>query len=154
MAITTFDHVALLVTDLDSAIRDYGRLLEVLDPKQVQGVVLDQSLVDGHLIRWATFSKGSSGSCIQLIQSSLPRDRKLLSRRGECVHHIAFCSSDVRETSTDLVSAGIPVLHREPVQAADRPWLAWNFVAPSRAHGVLVEVSQQYRVEGAHWVKG
>lgn len=153
MARSMFDHVALLVADLDAAVRDYTEILRVLDPTEIREVVCDHSIVDGCRVRWATFVKEDGGACIQLIESELPKDRELLSGRGECIHHIAFCSPDVRETSRQLLSAGIPVLHPEPVHAVDRPWMTWNFISPRHAHGVLVEISQEYKVKNGTWVK-
>jgi methylmalonyl-CoA/ethylmalonyl-CoA epimerase len=153
MAKATFDHVALLVRDLDEAIEDYKTILSVLDPKQITEVVRDEATVEGARVRWATFVKGEGGMALQLIESEVPRDRQLLSRRGECVHHIAFCSSNVEETTAQLSESGIPVMHKVAPHAPDRPWLRWNFVAPGDAHGVLIEISQQYSVRDGKWVE-
>jgi|SRR5579872_3765090 len=153
MAGATFDHVALLVRNLDEAIEDYRKILAVLDSKQLIDIVRDEAMVDGARVRWATFLKGEGGAALQLIESELPRDRELLARRGECVHHISFCSSNVEETGAELSDKGIPVMYKVPPHSPDRPWLRWNFVAPANAHGVLIEISQRYKVVNGKWVE-
>ena len=152
MARARFDHVAILVGDLDRAIDDFRKILSVLDPKQISEIVLDEDVVDGAKVRWATFVKGDGGAALQLIESQIPRDQNLLDKRGECVHHISFCSTNVDETSNELLRSGVPVLYKNPPHSPARPWLRWNFIGPTEAHGVLIEISQEYKVEGGKWV--
>ena len=148
-----FDHVALLVRDLDSAVQDYVEILSVLDPEQVHEIVWNDGVVDGFNVRWATFVKHDGGVVIQLLESQVPNDQKLLEKRGECVHHLAFCSTDVEETVKQLADSKIPLTSQRLSGSPDKPWLKWTFVHPRKAHGVLVEVSQQYKVENGDWVK-
>ena len=78
--------------------------------------------------------------------------KKMLDKRGEQVHHVAFLSSDVDTTVQQLRDAGIPILQEENTAPDTMPWLKWNFVPPDYVGGVLVEVAQRYDVEGEEWV--
>lgn len=147
-----FDHVALLVRNLEQAVQDYEEIFSVLD-SDISGIVWDEGLADGFRVRWATFVKSDGGTVLQFIQSDHPRDKKLLEKKGECVHHLAYCSTNVEQTAKSLIDAGIPITHSEPVSPPDKPWLKWTFIPPAKAHGVLIEVATQYKVKDGKWVK-
>ncbi len=61
-----FDHVAMLVNDLDASVEKWRMLLEVLDPGQAHEVVWGEGEENGEKMRWATFSK-PGGTAIQLF---------------------------------------------------------------------------------------
>lgn len=153
MAQVRFDHVAFLVRDLERAVQDYVDILSVLDPEQAQQIVWDEGLVEGFPIRWATFVRTDGSTVLQFLESRLPQDQKMLESKGECVHHLAFCSSDVAETTRRLLDADIPLVNETVTSPEDKPWLQWNFIHPRKAHGVLIEITCQYRVEEERWVE-
>jgi methylmalonyl-CoA/ethylmalonyl-CoA epimerase len=147
------DHIALMVEDLDAAVRTWRRLLGVLDPAQGEGITYGEGEEAGERMRWATFVN-PAGCAIQLFEP-LTRDgalRRALARRGEHVHHVAFLSSDVDATCDELRESGVPLVQEQQTGPNTMPWLRWNFVHPRDTHGVLVEVAQRYRVEGERWV--
>jgi methylmalonyl-CoA/ethylmalonyl-CoA epimerase len=147
------DHIALLVNDLDAAVETWRRLLGILDPKQAEHVTYGEGTEGGESMRWATFV--SPGGCaIQLFEPLTDGGflKKVLARRGESVHHVAFLSSDVDETCRELREAGFPLVQDQQTGPETMPWLRWNFIAPGDANGVLVEVAQRYAVEGDRWV--
>ncbi len=146
------DHISFLVADLDAAIEKWRGMLRVLDPEQAERISYGEGIEGGEHMRWATFVKPGSTQ-IQLFQPMSDGFlKKVLERRGEQVHHVAFLSSDVDTTVQQLRDADIPVLQEENTAPDTMPWLKWNFVPPDYVGGVLVEVAQRYDVDGDEWV--
>lgn len=146
------DHISFLVRDLDAAIEKWRKLLQILDPEQAERITYGEGVEGGEHMRWATFVN-PKGAAIQLFEPlSDGFLKKVLDKRGEIVHHIAFLSSDVDTTVQQLRDAGIPVLQEENTAPDTMPWLKWNFVPPDYVGGVLIEVAQRYQVEGDRWV--
>lgn len=146
-----FDHVAFLVRDLDQAVRDYQEILRILDPEQAQNIVWAEGEEGGYKLRWATFVN-PHGTSLQFFESENPADQKLLDKYGERVHHLAFTSSNIKQTVRDLEKAGIPLTSTELTNPSNIPWLKWTFIPPKKAHGVLIEVATRYKVEGDRWI--
>ncbi len=147
-----FDHVSFLVRSLDQAIKDYQQMLEVLDPEQAKQIVWDEGIEQGYKLRWATFVN-PNGASLQFFESENPNDLKLLEKYGERVHHIAFTSDEISKTVDELDKAGVPLTSKELSSPSNLPWLGWTFVPPRKAHGVLIEVAQRYKVQDGKWVK-
>lgn len=149
------DHVALLVRNLEEAAATWQKLLRILDPSQAERITYGEGVEGGEHMRWATFVSEKPGGCqIQLFEPLTEGGflRKILDKRGEIVHHVAFLSSDVETTVGELRAAGVPLVQEQNTSPDTMPWLKWNFVPPDYAHGILVEVAQRYRVEGEEWV--
>jgi methylmalonyl-CoA/ethylmalonyl-CoA epimerase len=146
------DHISFLVRDLDAAVEKWRNLLGILDPGQAEGITFGEGVEGGEHMRWATFVN-PGGCAIQLFEPlSDGFLKRILDKRGETVHHVAFLSSDVDTTVDQLRDAGIPVLQEENTAPDTMPWLKWNFVPPDYVGGVLIEVAQRYQVEGEQWV--
>ena len=146
------DHLSFLVRDLDEAIVKWRKILRILDPGQAEEITYGEGVEGGEQMRWATFVN-RNGCSIQLFQPTSDGFlKKILDKRGEIVHHVAFLSSDVELTVQQLRDADIPVLQEENTAPDTLPWLKWNFVPPDFAGGLLIEVAQRYDVEGDRWV--
>ncbi len=146
-----FDHVAMLVHDLDESVEKWKLLLGVLDPEQAVEVVYGEGEENGERMRWATFVK-PGGTAIQLFSPDGEGFlKKVLAKRGEIVHHVAFLSSDVDKTVAELREKGLPILQDEQTGPDTYPWLRWNFVSNDWSGGVLIEVAQRYQVENKEW---
>lgn len=146
-----FDHVALLVHDLDESVEKWRSILEVLDPEQASAIVFGEGEENGERMRWATFVK-PGGTAIQLFSPAGEGFlAKVLAKRGEIVHHLAFLSSDVDRTVDELREKHFPILQEEQTAPDTYPWLRWNFVPPDWSGGVLVEVAQRYEVRDGNW---
>ena len=147
-------HVAILVKDLDQAYKDYKEILEVLAPDMVKNIVRMDDFAEGEeTIPWITFV--SEHCQIQLMQPTNPDGYlyKLLEKRGEGVHHVAFTSNDVEETFEELKKKGIPLTHEKPVEDPNLPGIKYTFVHFKKAHGVLLEVAQRYKfLDNKKWV--
>jgi methylmalonyl-CoA/ethylmalonyl-CoA epimerase len=146
------DHISFLVRDLEAAVEKWRKILGILDPRQAEGITFGEGVEGGEHMRWATFVN-PGGCAVQLFQpvgeGFLAR---ILEKRGEMVHHVAFLSSDVETTVQQLRDAEIPVLQEENTAPDTMPWLKWNFIPPDFVGGVLIEVAQRYDVEGDQWV--
>ncbi len=146
------DHVAMLVEDLDASVEKWRVMLEVLDPGQASEVVRGEGTEGGEEMRWATFVN-PNGCSVQLFSPAGENGflRKVLAKRGEFVHHVAFLSSDVDATVQELRDKGVPILQDEQTGPDTYPWLRWNFVPMEHSSGVLVEVAQRYQVKDGKW---
>jgi methylmalonyl-CoA/ethylmalonyl-CoA epimerase len=146
------DHISFLVRDLDAAVAKWRKLLGVLDPAQAERITFGEGVEGGERMRWATFVN-PGGCAVQLFEPvSDGFLKRILDKRGEVVHHVAFLSSDVDATVDQLREAEIPVLQDENTAPDTMPWLKWNFIPPDYVGGVLIEVAQRYDVEGDRWV--
>jgi methylmalonyl-CoA/ethylmalonyl-CoA epimerase len=145
------DHISFIVRDLDAAVEKWSKMLGILDPRQAEQITYGSGTEGGEEMRWATFVN-PKGCAIQLFQPvSEGFLMKVLNKRGEHVHHVAFLSSDVEQTVDELRAAEIPIVQEENTAPDTMPWLKWNFVPPDYVGGVLIEVAQRYQVEGDKW---
>ena len=151
------DHVSLLVKDLDAAEADWARILEVLSPGHTMQITRGEGLdeTDGTPMRWLTFQNPDpTGTSIQLWSPAEPGHwpDKVLERRGEYVHHLAFCSDDFDGMIDRVREAGLPLVLDEASHPNTQPWLRWNFLPPSVAHGPLIELATRYLAVGEEWL--
>lgn len=65
---------------------------------------------------------------------------RFLERRGEGLHHVAFSTKDIRESTRELRSQGFQVLDEAPRRGHGGRLVA--FVHPKSLHGVLLELVQ------------
>jgi methylmalonyl-CoA/ethylmalonyl-CoA epimerase len=145
-------HICLLVKDLDKAIEDWTKLLEILDPAQLEERIVRYDAFEGgeDKMRWATFVN-AGGAEIQLMEPDpdSPLGRRL-AKHGEGVHHICFTTDNPEETSRRLAAAGIST-SGEVSSDPTMPWQRWTWVLPDSAHGTLVEVARPYIAVDGKW---
>ena len=99
------DHISFLVRDLDAAVEKWRGMLRILDPAQAERITYGEGVEGGEHMRWATFVKPGATQ-IQLFQPMSDGFlKKMLDKRGEQVHHVAFLSSDVDTTVQQLRDA-------------------------------------------------
>jgi methylmalonyl-CoA/ethylmalonyl-CoA epimerase len=151
------DHVAMCVWNLDAAIADWTDILKVLSPEHTLQVTrgAGADAADGTPMVWATFQNPDpTGISIQLWAAGAEDTwvQKVLSKRGEFVHHIAFLSDDFGHTVEQCKQAGIPVLYDTRSNPDTMPWLHWNFIGEQKAHGVLIELATRYQAAGDRWL--
>lgn len=157
MASVHIDHIAMCVHDLDAAIADWQELLSVLSPGHTAHLTRGHGadVADGTPMIWATFQNPDpTGVSIQLWAAGAEGTwvDKVLAKRGEFVHHIAFLSDDFGHTVQECKDAGIPVLYDESSSPDSMPWLRWNFIPESKTHGVLIELATRYQAAGERWL--
>lgn len=151
------DHISLLVKDLDQAESDWHQILDVLAPGHTMKVTRGSGAddMDGTPMSWVTFQNPDpTGVSIQLWSPSEPGHwpDKVLAKKGEYVHHIAFCSDDFDTMIDGVRDADIPLVLDEPSNPDTQPWLKWNFIPPDKAHGPLIELATRYLSVGEDWL--
>ena len=149
------DHVSMCVWDLDAAIADWTDILQ-------RALARARDAADARWRRRATAcrwcgrrsrTRTPRACSIQLWAPGAPDTwvHKVLAKRGEFVHHIAFLSDDFGHTVEQCREAGLPVLLDENSGPDTMPWLAWNFIGEEKAHGVLIELATRYQAIGDKW---
>jgi methylmalonyl-CoA/ethylmalonyl-CoA epimerase len=129
---TGLDHVAILVSDLEAAIRLY---------RDVYGLVLAEiEEVPTEKVRVAIFGHGAGR--VELVSPSSPDSplAKTIQKRGEGLHHVCLEVPDIRQAITALKDRGAPLLDDEPRPGAGGAKVA--FVHPKGSRGVLVELRE------------
>lgn len=126
------DHIGILVSNLDEAIKLYedcfGAELDKIETISKQGVK-------------AAILSLAQGAKLELLEP-LPDSNmaKVLEKRGEGLHHITFEVDDVDKELSRLSERGI-----ELVDKKSRPGLEGMvaFIHPKSLRGVLVELCQK-----------
>ena len=155
MPSSAFAHVCLLVEDLDKAIDDWTKILEVVQPEQLEKKIVRYEEFEGgeDSMRWATFVS-DIGAEIQLMEPAPESPLgKRLAKHGEGVHHICFTVDDPDKVSRELAEKGVAT-GGEVFGDPDMPWQRWTWVLPSSASGTLVEVARPYKAVDGKWEDG
>ena len=126
------DHVAILVSDLDAAVKLY---------RDVYGLELDEiEEVPSEKVRVAIFGHGSGR--IELVCPTDPDSplARTIEKRGEGLHHVCLEVPDIEKAMDALKAEGAPLLDKKPRAGAGGARVA--FVHPRGSRGVLVELRQ------------
>lgn len=132
IALTELDHVGIAVTDLETAVDEYRRLLGI-EP-------VHRERVEDQGVEEVLFATGSS--FIQLLGALGPDTPvgRALATRGPGFHHIAYRVEDVAEALAHLRAEGARLIDEAPRAGSRNTSIA--FVHPSAMGGVLVELVQ------------
>ena len=126
------DHVAILVSDLDAAVKLY---------RDVYGLHLDEiEEVPSEKVRVAIFGHGLGR--VELVCPTDPESAlaKRIKEKGEGLHHICLAVADIQQSMDSLTAGGAPLLDKVPRPGAGGSKVA--FVHPKGSRGVLVELKQ------------
>jgi methylmalonyl-CoA/ethylmalonyl-CoA epimerase len=129
---TGLDHVAILVSDLDAAVKLY---------RDVYGLHLDEiEEVPSEKVRVAIFGHGLGR--LELVCPTDPESplAKRIKEKGEGLHHVCLAVADIGQAMASLQAAGAPLLDKVPRAGAGGSRVA--FVHPKGSRGVLVELKQ------------
>lgn len=126
------DHVAIAVTDLDSALAEYERLYGIVPTHRE--VVAEQGVEEAML--------PLGGSFVQLLQPTGPDTPvgAFLARHGEGLHHIAYAVDDIAAALSHLRGEGARLIDDEPRRGGRGALIA--FVHPKQTTGTLIELVQ------------
>jgi len=130
--VTGLDHVAILVADLDAAVKLY---------REVYGLAAPEiEVVPTEKVRVAIFGHGAGR--IELVSPTGPDSpmAKALEKRGEGLHHVCLEVPDIEKAMEALRARGAPLLDERPRPGAGGSKVA--FVHPKGSRGVLVELKQ------------
>ena len=141
-------HICILVKDIDRAIEHYTNILSAVSPQLLKEKVTKEERAAGK-DRYVTafFRAAGSGCDIQLLQPLDPKSPlyKRLEKHGEGLHHIAFTSSHLEDTFQQLQNKGVSLHGDQFISDANAPDTRWIWITPPYAHGVLIEVMDEYR---------
>jgi methylmalonyl-CoA/ethylmalonyl-CoA epimerase len=142
VAITKFDHIGIVVDDLDAALEHYKKLFAIdertlIYERDYDDVDPDSGAVD--VMHFALFPVGEV--YLELIEpvSDGPM-KKFLERTGGGFHHLGITSDNLREEWRDHESKRdeIGVVGDRP--RVDQYDVSYWFLHPKRNYGVLFEV--------------
>jgi len=126
------DHVALVVDDIESALRFWrdGLGMEVTHVEELE----EQKVVTAFLPVGET--------AIELVK---PTDEdtglgRFLAKQGPGMHHICFEVDDINKSLNHLKAQGVRLINEEPMIGAGGKLVA--FIHPQSANGVLIELNQ------------
>ncbi len=130
--ITGIHHIAIVVSDLNEAMKTYEALLG-RGPDEVTDVPEQE-------IRMACFAM--PGGRIELLEPTTPDSGvgKYLRKRGEGIHHVCLRSDDIDADAQNLIGKGFVPTSPSP---QDGPEGRIIFFHPKSTHGVLVELLQE-----------
>ncbi len=129
---TGLDHVAILVSDLDAAVKLY---------RDTYGLHLDEiEEVPSEGVRVAIFGHGLGR--LELVCPTDPGSplARRIKEKGEGLHHVCLAVPDIQQAMDALTAGGAPLLDRVPRAGAGGSRVA--FVHPKGSRGVLVELKQ------------
>lgn len=144
----------MCVNDLEKAIEDWRDILNVLTPEIAEHMTRGEGAADDTPMVWATFQNPDPyGVSIQLWAPGAEDTwvHRLLAKRGEFVHHIAFLSDNFGHTVEQCREFGLPIVLDENSHPDTMPWLHWNFIPEEKAHGVLIELATRYQAVDGRW---
>jgi len=131
-AISRIDHIAIAVYSITEASKFY-----------IEGLGLSIAKIEEmpeRGIRTAFIAIGES--MIELIEpldnSNTSEISKFLAKRGPGLHHVAFKTENIGQSSQQLKAQGSRLVYEEPQQGAHQTRI--NFVHPASANGVLIEL--------------
>ncbi|ABC83838.1 methylmalonyl-CoA epimerase [Anaeromyxobacter dehalogenans] len=129
---TGLDHVAILVSDLDAAVKLYRDVYGLPEP-EIEEVATEQ-------VRVAIFGHGAGR--IELVSPAGPDSpmAKTIEKRGEGLHHVCLEVPDLARAMAALKAQGAPLLDEVPRPGAGGSKVA--FVHPKGSRGVLVELKE------------
>jgi len=129
---TGLDHVAIIVSDLDAAVKLYRDVYGLAEP-EIEVVPTEQ-------VRVAIFGHGAGR--IELVSPLTPESpmARTIEKRGEGLHHICLAVPDIQKAMDGLTARGAPLLDKVPRPGAGGSKVA--FVHPKGSRGVLVELKQ------------
>ena len=126
-------HVAIVVNNLDEALKIYERQL---DFKLEKRRVVEQQKVKAALLR-------AGDMTIELLE---PTDAegtiaKFLKKRGEGIHHIALSVSNIEGHLKELKEKGIALIDEKPRIGMEGGKIA--FIHPKSTRNVLIELVER-----------
>ena len=126
------EHIAIVVHDLDAALRVYRDTLGLS--------LLGVEDVPAEKVKVAFLQLPGSQGHIELVQ---PTDAetgiaRFLDKRGEGIHHICFGVTDIAAAMAQLTAGGMQIIEQEA--RVGRHGQKYAFVHPKTAHGVLIEL--------------
>jgi methylmalonyl-CoA/ethylmalonyl-CoA epimerase len=135
--IKRIDHIAIVVEDIDAALRFWRDSLG-LELDQVEDVPDQQAIV-------AFLPTGDSEVELVKPTSADSGVARFMQKRGPGIHHICFEVEDVDTTLDELREKGVRLINETPMIGTGGKRIA--FIHPESTHGVLVELYELTQLE-------
>lgn len=131
--IRKIDHIGIAVSDLEAQVKFYRDILGL----NFHGY---ETLPDRGL-KVGVFRINDVR--IELLQSTSPDSAigRFIEKKGEGIHHIAFCTDNAQEELDRLKNAGVQLIDETPKPGADGMKVA--FLHPRSTFKVLMELCQK-----------
>ncbi|MHB8104045.1 MAG: VOC family protein [Dehalococcoidales bacterium] len=129
--IKKIDHIAVVVKDVDSAIKSYTDMFgfKVVEKRDGPGGEFTSAMLALGDIRVELFAPLKPGSFSKFIEE-----------KGGGLHHISFLTDDIVKEMKNLKAQGKKLQNEEPMSL---PGAKIAFVHPSAAENVLIELVQR-----------
>jgi methylmalonyl-CoA/ethylmalonyl-CoA epimerase len=136
MSISRVDHIAIAVLSIKEASDFYTKALGL--------AITSIEELPERGIRTAFITIGDLS--IELMEpiNDSSEISNFLSKRGPGIHHIAFKTNDISDTTVRIKAQGIKVLYNEAQPGAHNTTV--NFIYPKDTHGVLIELVQDNKL--------
>jgi methylmalonyl-CoA/ethylmalonyl-CoA epimerase len=142
-------HICILVKDIDAAIAHYSKILSAAAPQLLDHKAAKQECVAAGERYLTAFFPAPSEACeIQLLQPLAQGTplAKRLAEHGEGIHHICFSTTSLEDTFAQLKKQDVALSGERFVADENNPDLRWFWILPKYAHGVLIEVIDNYKL--------
>lgn len=125
------DHIAVVVKDIDKAVKSYSNMFgfKVLEKREGPGgefTLVMMSVGDVRLELLQPLKEGSFS--------------RFLEKKGGGLHHVSFLTDDIVKDMNTLKAQGKKLQNEEPIAMPDA---RIAFVHPSAAENVLIELIQR-----------
>ncbi len=126
------EHIGIAVTDLETAIKFYEKVLG-LKCYHIEEVAEQK-------VRTAFFMVGQTK--IELLESTDPEGPigKYIAKKGEGIHHIAFAVEKIEDQLAHAEKLGVKLIDSTPRKGAEGLDIA--FLHPKSTNGVLIELCE------------
>lgn len=133
MDISHIEHIGIAVKDLNSAIPFYENMLGL------KCYLIEE--VKDQKVKTAFFKIGQTK--IELLESTAPDGpiAKFIEKKGEGVHHLAFCVKGLGAGLKEMESKGVQLIDKEPRKGAEGLNIA--FLHPKSTQSVLMELCEE-----------
>ena len=133
MDISHIEHIGIAVKNLDESIEKYEKLFNI------KCYAIEE--VQDQKVKTAFFQVGETK--IELLEATDSESpiAKFIEKRGEGVHHIAFCVNSVTKGLEKMEAAGISLIDKKPRKGAEGLNIA--FLHPESTQGVLTELCEK-----------
>ncbi len=129
------DHIAIVVQDLDSALKVYCDILG-LSLARVEEVPAEE-------VKIAFLPLPEGHSEIELVQPITEGTgiARYLAKRGEGMHHICLEVDDIQTAMAEVSASGLQILEEKP--RLGNQGQKYVFIHPRTTHGVLIELYER-----------
>ena len=130
--ITKIDHVAVIVKDLDTAIKTYSDMFGFEVVKEMEGPGGEFKSVHVRV----------NDVTLEFLEPLIAESSygRFLKERGGGLHHISFTTDDIESDMESIQSQGRKLINEKPISLPDA---RVSYVHPGAAENVLIELMQR-----------